>query len=607
MQKKINYYTRDFAGIRGELINFTRKHFPETYTEFDDASIGMLLLELNAAVGDMLSFNIDRVAQENLIEHAQEKRSIMALARTFGLKIPFRRPSITICDFSVEVPVNGDSFDLSYAPLIVRGAEVVGGGQSFEALYDIDFSSPFNTQGLPNRTIIPNVDGAGRINSYTLTKRELVVAGKTKFFKRPITSSDVKPFFSIDLPDSDVLSVESIISLEGVNYESVPTLAQQTDPDNLWYAVNSLAESKIFFEQPLQPSDKRGVLVGKWESVSRRFIWEYSDKGFVTVRFGNGVQDTSSSSEYLTDSDAFLAQIQNYVNDSSLGDVPKANTTMFIKYRVGGGTSSIVGANTLTRMGNFTILVGGQNTSTNQRVKGSLTVNNVLPSFGGSDAPSVEELRNLTKYNFAAQNRCVLLKDYYSRIYLMDGKFGVPYKASVSKVENKVEISVVGLDESGKLSNTSTKTMKDNISNYLEQYKSPNDYISVKDGKILNIGFDFDLFIDPAFSRNEIAAAVVSETNSFIQEQNLIMGQDIYLSSLMERINNIGGVLNIVSFRVYNKVGQGLYSLNKIGQPLTNSVTGEIDLMGKNAVFAAYDEIFEIKYPEKDIRVRFQV
>jgi hypothetical protein len=83
------------------------------------------------------------------------------------------------------------------------------------------------------------------------------------------------------------------------------------------------------------------------------------------------------------------------------------------------------------------------------------------------------------------------------------------------------------------------------------------------------------------------------------------MGQDIYLSQLIEVVNNIGGVLNVIDFRVYNKVGQNTYSLNKTGQKLLDSTTGQIDLLGQNAVFAEYDEILEIKYPEKDIKVRF--
>jgi hypothetical protein len=605
MQKKINYYTRDFNGIRSELINFTRKHFPTTYTEFDDASIGMLLLELNAAVADMLSFNIDRVAQENLLEHAQEKRSLMALARTYGLKIPFKRPSVTICEFSVEVQALGDSFDLSYAPFLSRGAQVIGGGQKFETLNDIDFSSPFSANGVPNRRITPNIDNTGDIASYTLRKSELVIAGETKFYKRIINSEDSRPFLEIDLPDNDILSVDSVISLDGTDYQRNPTLSEQVNPNNLWYLVESLAESKVFIEQPLLSSDKPGVLVGEWRNITRRFMYDFSDRGYVTVRFGNGVQDTSASSEYVTDSDIFLDQIQNYVLDNSLGDIPKANSTLFIKYRVGGGASSNIGVNTITNLGIFNIFVPGQNPTLNQRVRASLKVNNPLPGFGGSDEPGLEEMRSIIRYNFAAQNRCVTLKDYYSRIYQMNGKFGVPYKAAVAKINNKIEISIVGIDENGKLTNLSTNTMKDNIAVYLEKYKMPNDYVSVKDGKILNIGFEFDLFVDPNFNRNEIASEVINATNAFIQEQKLIMGQDIYLSQLVEIVNNIGGVLNVVTFRVYNKVGQGIYSLNRTGQPLVDTTTGEINLLGQNAIFSEYDEIFEIKYPERDIKVRF--
>ena len=605
MQKKINYIARDFRSIKQELIDFTRKHFPNTYTDFNDASIGTLLIELNAAVGDMLSFNTERAVQEVNIDFAQEARSILALARTFGLRIPFKRPAITICDFSVEVPVRGNTFDLRYAPLIVRGAQVVGGGQVFETVNDIDFSSPFNVGGLTNRIITPNVDNTGRIISYTLTKRELVRAGKTKFFKRIITNSDVRAFLEVDLPDADVLSVESIISLDGTDYNRLPTLAEQTNPQNIWYPVNSLAQDRIFIEQPLQPSDREGVIVGEWVSTPNRFTYEFSDKGFVTVRFGNGIPDAQGGAGYVDNADEFLKNIQNYLNSTSLGEIPRANTTMFIKYRVGGGVKSNVGVNTLTSIGQVSIFVNGQDAAINQRVRNSLSVNNPLPALGGTDAPDIEELRNIVKYNFSAQERCVTLKDYYSRINLMDGQFGVPYKVAVAQIDNKVEVSMVGVDENGSLSNQSTNTLKENVASYLTEYKMINDYVVVRDGRILNLGFEFDIFADPAFNRNEIATEVINVTYNFIQNQNLIMGQDIYLSQLLEQVNNVGGVINITDFRVFNKVGMGLYSLNETNQPLSNDETRQIDLLGQNAIFAEYDEIFEIKIRDRDIKVRF--
>jgi hypothetical protein len=131
MAKKINYYSRNFADVRQELIGFVKQYYPDIFNDFNDASVGMMLLELNAAVGDMLSFQTDRMFQETQIDFAQERSSILSMARTFGLKVPGNRPSMTIADFSVTVPVFGDTFDVSYAPLLKRGAQISGAGKVF--------------------------------------------------------------------------------------------------------------------------------------------------------------------------------------------------------------------------------------------------------------------------------------------------------------------------------------------------------------------------------------------------------------------------------------------------------------------------------------------
>jgi hypothetical protein len=41
--------------------------------------------------------------------------------------------------------------------------------------------------------------------------------------------------------------------------------------------------------------------------------------------------------------------------------------------------------------------------------------------------PSVEEIRNLVRYNFHRKNRAVTIKDYHTRIAQMPGNFGVPF------------------------------------------------------------------------------------------------------------------------------------------------------------------------------------
>jgi hypothetical protein len=152
----INYGYRNFADIRASLVDMVRQYYPDIFNDFNDASVGMMLLELNAAVGDMLSFNTDRMFQETQIDYAQQAKSVLSMARTFGLKIPGNRPSVTIVDFSVTIPVIGDTFDISYCPIIQAGSQVSGAGKIFENLYDIDFTNPFNSNGIPNRLVIPN-------------------------------------------------------------------------------------------------------------------------------------------------------------------------------------------------------------------------------------------------------------------------------------------------------------------------------------------------------------------------------------------------------------------------------------------------------------------
>ena len=82
------------------------------------------------------------------------------------------------------------------------------------------------------------------------------------------------------------------------------------------------------------------------------------------------------------------------------------------------------------------------------------------------------------------------------------------------------------------------------------------------------------------------------------------MGDNIYLSQMIENINNVPGVLNIYEIWVYNKVNEGgKYSLNEIAQPLRDEATRQIDLLNRFTLFGAPNAMFEIKYPNKDIKV----
>lgn len=599
MTKKINYFARNFNDTRTELINFIKQYYPNLLSDFNDSSIGSVFIDLNAAVTDLLSLHTDRVFQETQIDYAKERSSVLSLARTFGLKIPGKRPSITICDFSVTVPVNGDTFSLEYAPVIRRGVQVGGSGKVFEVLEDIDFASPFSSGGIPNRLIIPNFNANNDIINYTLTKREIAINGVSKIFKKVITSNDVKPFLSVVLPDSDVLNIESIIVLEGTN-PTTPNNDTFFDFNNRWFEVDSLADDKIFIENTNIVSDNSSIKPGKWEKIDKKFITEFTNNGFLKITFGGGDQDISS---IFNVESGLIDKIGDFINNLALGLTHKANTTLFVKYRVGGGSSSNLGANVVNNVILSDVFVNGSDSNINRLVRNSLIVNNPIPCLGGKDEPSVNEIRNIVKYNFSAQNRAVTLKDYMSRISLMPGEFGVPYKYMVHEEQNKIVVSILGVDESNKLTNSSTSTLRQNISEYLSDFRMINDYVQVRNGKIINLGVDIDIMVDKKLPKSQIISEVINKVSEYFDIKNFEMGDNIYLSNLVEIINNINGVLNVIDLKIFNKTGSG-YSNNETSQPFIDDETKEIDLLGEYTLFSEGNSMFEIKNNLKDIRVR---
>ena len=599
----ISYNARNFADVRSELINFVKQYYPDIFGDFNDASVGMMLLELNAAVGDMLSFHTDRMFQETQIDFAQERSSILSMARTYGLKVPGKRPSACIVDFSCVVPTLGDSFDISYAPLMRQGSQVTGAGKVFETTQDVDFSSPFTTGGVPNRLVVPNLDNNGNILSYKLTKREMVINGVTKYYKRVLNTSDVRPFFEIVLPEQDVLSVSSVIMLDGTDYNGIPTLNQFLNEDLRWYEMDALADDTIFIPNNSAISDNAGVKPGKYKRVVQKFITEYTDNGFMKLIFGGGTQDISSLSEFGVDP-TLVSKIGDFINNSSLGITPTANRTMFVKYRTGGGAATNLGPNVLTQLGISDIIINGLSSAMNTSVRNSIRVNNPIPALGGKDEPSVEELRNLVRYNFSSQNRAVTISDYQTRIALMSGEFGTPFRCSVFEEQNKIKIYTVGLDSNGKLSNQSTTTLQNNIATYLSDYRMINDYIEISNAKIINIAFEIDLAIEKQYPQAQIITEAINKTKSYFEISKWNMGDDIYLGQLVETINNIAGVLNVIDVRVYNKVGGAYYSPNEISQPYIDPSSRQIDLLSDYKLFGEPNAMFEIKRPDFDISVR---
>lgn len=599
----IQYGSRTFGEIREDLIALIKQTYPEVLSDFTDSSVGAMMIDLNAGVGNNLSINTDRAFQETQLQYAQQRASILNIAKNMGFNIPARRPSVTVVDFSVDVPVLGNAPDSSYYPTLLAGAQVIGGGKIFEIQENIDWSSTRSSLGDPNRSIIPNLDTNGIPVTYTITKREVVINGSTSIYKKIINTSDVKPFFSLTLPDPDVIEIESVILLEGTN-NTTPDAADFNDTDLKYFEVDYLAQQRVFVEDTLSSSAStltNNIKAGRWLDITKKFIKEYTPNGFCKLTFGSGDADVNAFRDgFIKEGVTNQDFLNNFLNNTALGEKLKANYTLFVKYRTGGGISSNIGANVLTQLGSYTLNVNGSISSVNQQVTRSLSTTNPIPAIGGNDGLSTEQIRQLIKYNFASQSRDVTLTDYILQVYKMPGEFGSPFRANAYKQVNKVMIPILGIGQDGKLSNTSNSLLKTNIAEYISNYRMINDYVEIKDGKIYNLALDIDIYVENT-SNNQIASNVISTVNEYLDINSREMNQDVFLGRLEKEILEVNGVINVIDITAYNKVG-GQYSLNTVAQSITNTTTGEIKIEN-NTIYSTQDGMFEIKYPEKDIKV----
>jgi hypothetical protein len=615
--KQINYLSRDFQTIRTDLINYLKAFFPEQWQDFNVASPGMALLELNAYVGDLFSFTIDKKYNELFLDGVQKRSSVYRMAKTFGFKVPGVRPSLTIVDITIEVPTTANVPDYSYVPVIRPGLQIQGAGQTFETVYEIDFSSDYSEDGKKNRTIQPVFNGNQTLIKYKILKRELVKAGVSKIIKFEIPSGTEKPFMQFTLPETNVLEIVDVIAEPGIGLNKTPTYEDFHDSTKRFWEVDYLATDKIFVEDDTQDS-VNGVKIGKYLQVSKRFIKEFMSDGTCRLTFGGGQENYDSYEEYLqslTTTTSCCGSVANLNISSlllnpSLGEMLQGNTTLYIKYRVGGGALSNVGSNVLQSVSNINAVILGADANLNQAVFSSIRANNPIPAIGGRGLPTVSEIKNFIASNFAAQDRCVTLEDYISRSYQIPGKFGAPFRIHGVVNDNKIILYILTKDANEKLNAISTSEIKRNLISYLTPYRMINDFVEINDGKFVNLDIEVDLFVDKTYNSSEVKLNAILKIKDFFQIDNWQMNQHIYISQLTDILREVPGVINVVDIRMFNLEG-GVYSSvlssQAIGNRTQDTNTGvyktQIEYMD-NTLYSTPTSMFEIRYPDQNIKVR---
>lgn len=666
MDKKINYISRDFASIRNELVKFSNMYYPELADSYEDSSVMSWFIDLISDVGDSLNYHIDRMYQETDINSANLKNTVLNFARSNGLKVPGRKASICEVEVSCVLPTDSTNIaqlDWNYAPILQSTSIVAAGNYNYQLTEDVNFAEQFNNDGYSNRKIVPKRDGNGNIIGYTVSKSTIVVNGTTKVYRKVISQSDLKPFMEVVLPENDVLNIESIIFKETSDYSSSPSIYEYYiddeeykiskdavmtyrffETDSLadqWrfasetnYDANSLIVSDIYHPHlydDYTETTKEGTIRtsrfyrGKWKPLTQKFITEYTDNGYLKIIFGSGNGYDNPPYESTTYGQYMAC---NLINNNMLGLLPKEGWTMFVLYRVGGGASTNLGPGAINKINLANIDWGGNTGNTDGSIRGkvitSFTVTNIATAVAGKDAPSVEEIKYLMKYNTSSQNRAITVKDYKVKLMQMPPKYGAPFRASVIEANNKIEMSFLGLNADGKLDSSLPQTLVENVIEYMTNYKAIGDYIEIRSGRIYNIGIMLDVFIDKNYNTADVVESIIERVKEYFNVENHDMGEDIFVGDLEKEITLLDGMISVIGLRVY-KIWNGTYSPDECPLPTVvegsacdvsmsnafevgdGAIAEQIDLDAIDHVLLNdYNAMYEI-LNDNDIRVRLKL
>ena len=606
--RTINYLTKDFGSFRDRLIEFAKNYFPDTYNDFSGTSPGMMFIEMASYVGDILSFYTDTQVQETFLQYAKNPSNLYTMAYMMGY-----RPKITTvseADLTVTqiVPAVSSSFEPDWDEAC-RIKEFSSVQSITSPPVNFLFRDPvdFNYSSSVDKTVtyVTSWDDNGDPAEYALVKKAKIFSGEIKTTTRVI--GNYKKFLTLTLKDPKLVGILDIVDSDGNVWQEVPFLGQDT--------VFEDDEPEIGSVEAGTPS------LLKLKKVQRRFITRFTSKGEMKIQFGAGMYATDADNENFYPNPLSLEpDIQdiskstrydqaydpsNFLFSNSYGLAP-ANTTLTIRYIVGGGVESNVPARTIVKENG--VIITNSSTGGESSLKGSdLIYENEFAAAGGRNGDTLEEIRQNSLRAYAEQKRVVTLNDFNVRSLSLPEKFGVVSKVYAAKeplsevrnsdlTRNPLAITLYVLSENvqGKL-DYANDILKQNLRTYLSEYMMVTDSVDIKDAFIINLGIKYDIVIKPGYQSSDVLLACTEEIKDFFKTGDRTINEAINLSHLYTRLDNVRGVQTVKKIYLENKVGEG-YS--GFGYDVNAAVRN-------NVLYPSYDPcIFEVRYPEQDIEGR---
>jgi len=593
------YLNKDFDSFRGDLLRYARTYFGDKIQDFSEASVGGLMLDMAASVADSMSFYLDHQFREMSWSTAVENANVSRMITEAGIKPKGASPSVATVSMFVEVPsrfIDGEYVpDEDTLPKVLQSTLLASSaGIIFSTAEDVDFAEKNRLGGLASKYVVGNVDASGNPSSFVMKRDVSCVSGKIAIESFEIAANP-DPFFTISLGNSDPSEIVEVVDSEGNVYYEVQTLSQ----DTVFRTFPNLSVDSEEVSRSIEviPAPRR--FVHNFDVTSRKSKIQFGG-GTALTTADDAIPDpetlalplygTSTLSRFSIDPSSLL-------NTKTLGVKPE-NTTITVTYRYGGGASHNVAARTIRGIQTLKMeFPDACPASVASSIRTTFDVRNDSPASGGSNAPTLEEIRSQIPAARNQQERIVTKEDLISRVYTLPTKLGRAYRAAVRpNPDNPLasQLFICSKDSSGFLT-VSPDTLKKNLRVYLNEYRLISDAIDVLDAKVINFRVKFTVFISPNANKSTTLQSVISRLTGILTVNNFQIDQPIMLSDMQNVIINTPGVLTLVDLKVE--------SLSGVIQERTYSnVTHNVKQYTKRGVvFGPPGSIFELRYPQNDI------
>ena len=602
--KNISYLNKDFSDFKANLINYAKTYFPTAYNDFSDANPGAMFIEMASYVGDVMSFYLDTQIQENYLLYAKEKENLYALSYTLGYRPKASYASNAVNDIFQLMPVlpgsNPSIPDTSYGLIIPANTQISSTSTTtkFLTTQEVDFT---NT-GSATITFYNS-------DYYLIKKSVPVISAEIK--TTTFSFSNPQKFSTVNITDTNILQILDITDSDG----------------NIWYEVPYLAQSTVYdkVSNPSYSTDSVPYLM-RLRRVPRRFVSRLLSDGTLQLEFGAGVSNKSDSNIIPTPDNIQLglvpgiSNLLNNYNQTSIfytqeyGLAP-SNTTLTVRYLVGGGITSNVPANDLININTTgTYFKSGYSTTTYADIVNSVVTANPNPSAGGRNGDEIEEIRNNALYAHSSQLRAVTKNDYIVRALSLPSDYGSISKVYITQdvMENpqpslvtansqpnplSLDLYVLAYNAKKQLDLAST-TLKQNLVTYLNEYRMVTDAINIRDAFYINVGVNFDITIISGFSNQLVLSNCISALKDHFNIEKWQIDQPIVLSEIISLLLQIKGVQSVPNVEIINKQDSTGITYSTFGYDIAGAT------QSGNIYPSADPSIFEIRYPNTDIQGR---